>query len=114
MMRKVLVAIPFKADNVSFEANKEYELEESVIERALKVNPNMLTVIGSGDEFAELKVSLEAETKARIEAEAKAEAEAEARAKSEEELAKATEQLTKVEKELEKVKKQFVKATKDK
>ena len=100
MMKKVLVAIPFKADNVSFEANKEYELEEAVIERALKVNPNMLTVIGSGDEFAEIKASLEAETKAR--------------AKAEEDLANATEELTKVSKELEKVKKQLAKATKDK
>ena len=106
-MRKVLVASPFKADNVSFEANKVYELEDAIIERALKVNPNMLTVIGSGDELAELKASLEAETKARTEAEAKAEAEAEARAKAEEELAKATE-------ELEKAKKQLAKATKDK
>lgn len=104
-MKKVIVAIPFKADNVSYEANKEYELEDAVIERALKVNPNMLIVIGCDDEFAELKASLEAETKARTEAEAKAEAEAETRAKAEEKLAKATEELAKVKKQLEKAKK---------
>ena len=112
-MRRVLVAIPFKADNVTFEANKEYDLEDAVIERALKTNPNMLTVIGCGDEFAELKASLEAETKARIEAEAKAEAEAAAKAEVEEELSKATEELSKVKEELTKVKKQLSKAKKE-
>ncbi len=97
-MRKVIVGIPFNADNKHYEANKEYELSEDVIERALKVNPNMLTVLGTGDELETLKASLEAETKAREEAEAKAEAETKAREEAESELEKVKKELAKVKK----------------
>lgn len=105
-MKKVFVAVPFTADDVRYEANKEYDLEDDVIERALKINPNMLTVLGCGDEVTKLTASLEAETNARIEAEAKVKAEAEARTKAEEELTEVKKELAKVKKELAKAKKE--------
>ena len=85
-MKKVLVLIPFKVDGKVLEANKEYDVEDEVVDRALAINPNMLKIIGNGVDIAELEARLEAETQARIKAEEKAEAEMKAREKAEAEL----------------------------
>ena len=85
-MKKVLVLIPFKVDGKVLEANKEHDLEDEVVDRALAINPNMLKIIGNGADIAELEARLEAETQARIKAEEKAEAEMKAREKAEEEI----------------------------
>ena len=111
---RVYVALPFTADGKKFDANKEYELPQEIINRALAKNPNMLVVLG-GDvkESPELKEQLEDLAKVKdalMQQLSDAEAEL---AKANEDLAKANEEKAQLEAELAKANEDLAKAKKE-
>ena len=96
---RVYVALPFTADGKKYDANKEYEMPQEIVNRALAKNPNMLVVLGGGaEESPELKEQLEDLAKVK-------DALMQQLSDAEEELAKANEDLAKAKKEITKLKK---------
>lgn len=54
-MKRIKVLIPFNYNGETLQANTEHEIPEDVIERALKINVNMLLVLGDAKPKAEAK-----------------------------------------------------------
>ena len=110
---RVYVALPFTADGKKYDANKEYEMPQEIVNRALAKNPNMLVVLGGdAEESSELKEQLEDLAKVKdalmqqlSDAEAELAKANEEKAQLEAELAKANEDLAKAKKEITKLKK---------
>jgi predicted nuclease with TOPRIM domain len=110
---RVYVALPFTADGKKYDANKEYELPQEIVNRALAKNPNMLVVLsGAAKEVQELKEQLEDLAKVKdvlmqqlSDTEAELAKANEEKAQIEAELTKANEDLAKAKKEITKLKK---------
>lgn len=54
-MKRIKVLIPFNYNGETLQANTEHEIPEDVIERALKINVNMLLVLGDAKPKAKAK-----------------------------------------------------------